>query len=63
MKCKHEFKSVDASRVYVNDVKESYFIEKFQCIKCKKWYFKDMKTGKRINFKGALEEEVEDTIE
>ena len=65
MSCKHQFKSVDSALLYVGN--EEKMIDSFQCMLCKKWYFIDRETHKRINFKGGykgdeVENEGEDQI-
>lgn len=55
--CKHQFKYIESSRISGTSGKHK--IEKYKCIKCDRWYFKNIKTGKRIILNGGIGEEVE----
>lgn len=59
--CKHKFKYIESSEpiLFINNKKLKYDIDKYQCIKCNKWYFVDKKTQKRIYLNNILGDEAE----
>ena len=62
MSCKHELKAIDSAMMYIGN--ELRMIDSYQCIHCQKWYFKDRKFDKRINFNDTYKgDEVEEEFE
>jgi len=48
MNCKHELRAIDSAIIYIGN--KMRMIDSYQCIHCQKWYFKDRKADKRIDF-------------